>query len=97
MNYRTPFSTYVSSATGCLTASNVNFLPTHGNSFIDLNGDCAADLFLQSVSSTNQMSFEIWIKNTNDGKFCLVEQTPVDLTTTPPVFYDIGIITPKDL
>ncbi len=80
----------MSTATGCKTPTNVNFKKTHSNSFIDLNGDCAADLFLQSVDANGVQSFEIWIKNTNDGKFCLVEESVVNIETTPVAFYDIG-------
>lgn len=46
----------------------------HGNAFIDLNGDCLPDLFLDAVDSSGQRRFEVWInKKTNQtaGNFQL--------------------------
>ena len=87
---RATFSSFVSNAEGCLQNPNTPFKKQHSNSFIDLNGDCAADLFLQSTDGENNY-FEIWMKNTRDGKFCLVEKSVVNTKITPLAFYDIGI------
>ncbi|CAD6914554.1 unnamed protein product [Tilletia controversa] len=47
--------------------SNCQLAHPHSSAFVDLNGDCLADLFLvcQSPSSSSGLTFEIWIA-TND-------------------------------
>ena len=49
----------------------------NNNAFVDFNGDCKADLFLESVDTSGNVYYEFWIKlphNVPDvaGKYCLI-------------------------
>ena len=60
---------------GCQDYSQVlgnEFMAPHSNAFLDLNGDCAADIFITSLNSNNQIIFETWLREPESGKFCLV-------------------------
>jgi len=58
----------------------------HSTSFIDLNGDCMADLFVTSASD-NQKYHEIWIKK--QSGYCLRFFNIVDKDTSQVSFTDI--------
>lgn len=56
------------------------FLPLsspHSTAFVDLNGDCLADLFLTVVDPLGTLFFQVWLNGKNQ-KYCLVyhEQAP---------------------
>jgi len=60
---------------GCLEYSQVEgneFMAPHSNSFLDINGDCAADLFINSLRN-DKIIFETWLREQQSGKFCLVQ------------------------
>jgi len=86
----------VSNAPGCLDYSKVQnneFSIPHSNSFVDFNGDCAADLFITSKDKNNKTIFETWLRNPEDQKFCLVDVTSLDnLDISFVVFGDMGMI-----
>ena len=95
---RKSFEDYVSSASECRSyndVSNFKISNPHSNSILDLNGDCAGDLFITSMDGQKNLNFEIWLMNPNDGKFCLVDVQ----TITPPIssvsFGDISNFLPK--
>lgn len=52
-----------------LSTFDCKFPNPHSNAFIDLDGDCLADLFLvcQNGSSGDDLSFQIWINNKRGG------------------------------
>ena len=58
--------------------STYNFATPHSNAFVDLNGDCAADLFITSLNGDRKPVFEIWLRHP-DGRFCLVDATEITL------------------
>ena len=76
------FSSYISNDQSCDKRSSemntYNFATPHSNAFVDLNGDCAADLFITSVDGDGKPFFEIWLRHP-DGKFCLVDATEITL------------------
>ncbi len=45
----------------------------HSNAFLDLNGDCAADIFITSLNNNNKVIFETWLREPESEKFCLVQ------------------------
>ncbi|EGC32339.1 hypothetical protein DICPUDRAFT_38530 [Dictyostelium purpureum] len=50
--------------------ANENSLPVstpHSNSFVDLNGDCLADLFITTADKDGNIFGEVWINNKVDG------------------------------
>jgi len=87
------FNDFVSTGTGCKSFSEVSaqpFATPHSNAFIDFNGDCAADLFITSVDENNQVNFEIWLRNPEDSKFCLVEVAKITSPISVVSFGDIN-------
>jgi len=87
------FSGYISTAAGCKPFSQVSTYPfsnPHSNSFIDFNGDCAADLFLTSLDPNNKVNFEIYLRNPADSKFCLVEVAKIDHPISVVSFGDVN-------
>ncbi|GAA5951802.1 hypothetical protein JCM3765_003122 [Sporobolomyces pararoseus] len=54
---------------------NCKFPNPHFNHFLDLNGDCLADLFLtclneeKGVQGSSELRYEIWINDKKSGKF----------------------------
>ena len=70
--------------------SSYKFPNVHYNSFVDLNGDCRADLFITSTDNT--LTFlEIWIKQ-SDGTFCLVSYNQTETSSVKGItFADFGI------
>lgn len=84
----TPFENFVSADPACKDSSSVLkniFSVPHSNAFVDLNGDCAADLFLTSVDDQSNLYFEIWLRNPSDSKFCLVDASIVSNATSPSI------------
>jgi hypothetical protein len=59
----------------------------HSNSFLDLNGDCVADIYLHRISSQTSIAYgEIYIQMlvNNQSKYCLIQKH--EYTTTPNSF-----------
>ena len=95
---RKSFSDYVSSASECRSyndVSNFKIYNPHSNSILDLNGDCAGDLFITSKDGSGNLNFEIWLMNPNDGKFCLVDVQTITPSISSVSFGDISIFLPK--
>jgi hypothetical protein len=74
-----PFQKFISNDTNCKTYEELAFSTPHYNSFVDLDGDCRADLFITSLKD-DKIFFEYWInKNEKDqetkGSFCLINKT----------------------
>ncbi|EGG09668.1 uncharacterized protein MELLADRAFT_95111 [Melampsora larici-populina 98AG31] len=46
---------------------NCNLPNPHSNSFIDLDGDCLADIFLTCEDSLGQQTYQIWINHHSQG------------------------------
>ena len=87
------FDKYVSQDTGCINYSTVsnNTIPiTHSNAFLDLNGDCRADLFLISNDSDGNIHLETWIRQTSPTLFCLVDSTILNSGITTFAYEDIS-------
>ncbi|TIB81269.1 hypothetical protein E3Q22_01297 [Wallemia mellicola] len=59
---------------------------THSNAFIDLNGDCLADLFL--VCSGHEPSYQIWLNNPANDNFVLHSQNSLPKGTGMISFAD---------
>lgn len=95
--YKSSFNDYIQNSKEdpqCLQPSKEDLLSSpHSNSFVDLNGDCVPDLFLQKIKkvtdekgiSTYYTYVEIYetriynINNKLTNKFCL-RQTDIRLT-----------------
>ncbi|THH16940.1 hypothetical protein EW146_g3775 [Bondarzewia mesenterica] len=60
----------------------------HSNAFIDLNGDCLADIFLVCDDSSGQKSFQIWVNNKDDG-FSLAQSERLPQGTQSVTFADM--------
>lgn len=89
---RTPFSSFVSNATGCLAWSDVSgatIQTPNFNSFVDLNGDCRSDLFIMTTQNGKNY-FEIWIRQSDSPTFCLIENTHVTSNVASLAFADIN-------
>ena len=83
------FQSFVSISTNCLAYPSRTFSSIHYNSFVDLNGDCRADIFITSFENGNTY-YEFWIKQ-SDGTFCLVNETQASNPNLKGVtFSDIG-------
>ena len=92
INFREIFEDYVSSDSECLNYSSIasnTFSSPHYNSFVDMNGDCRADIFITSTNSSDATYYEFWIKQ-NNGLFCLVNVTQATATVKGVTFTDIG-------
>jgi len=74
----------------CQPYSNVllnTFPVTHSNTFIDLTGDCRADLFIVSQDTNQNIYLETWVKEPN-GLFCLADVTQFNYNYTTFSFED---------
>ena len=72
-----PFSDFIitetTGASKCLPLPNRAIKHPNNNAFVDFNGDCNADLFLETVDTTGNVYYEFWIKlNDGEGKYCLI-------------------------
>jgi hypothetical protein len=96
------FSTFVADdqmpgASRCQNYSQVGtekiLHPDKASSFLDINGDCAPDFVLQSMSKTsNQKDYlEIYLYMTEIKKFCLVAIESVNSTYSMATFADLSI------
>lgn len=67
------------------------FSTPHSNAFIDLDGDCLADLFLtcQNGNSPDHLSYQVWL-NDKDGKFKLARKGDLPFGTKSVSFADMG-------
>ena len=62
----------------------------HSISFLDLNADCMADLFITTIDIETGLSyFEIWINQ--NGQYCMVNMTMVENQYSQVSFADISI------
>ncbi|KAJ3108911.1 hypothetical protein HK100_003375, partial [Physocladia obscura] len=62
----------------------------HSNAFIDLNGDCLADLFLTCFDkSTSRSYFQIWTNSRDNGFALVIEQNFPTAYTGPVTFADM--------
>lgn len=70
---------------------NCRFPDPHFNAFIDLNGDCLADVFLtcQDSESSDRLSYQIWT-NDKDGQFSLARKGDLPRGTKSVGFADMG-------
>lgn len=70
---------------------NCRFPDPHFNAFIDLNGDCLADVFLtcQDGESSDRLSYQIWT-NDKDGQFSLARKGDLPRGTKSVGFADMG-------
>ncbi len=72
---------------------DLHFSTPHSHSFIDFNGDCAADLFLTTVNPEGKTVFEFYLRSLSQSKFCLVNVTtvdPLDSTISVVSFGDVS-------
>lgn len=60
------------SAVHCLNPTNEVLSTPHSVAFVDLNGDCLADMFLTTVNSEGEVFFEVWL-NMKNGEYCVVQ------------------------
>ena len=68
-----------------------NTIPiTHSNAFLDLNGDCRADLFLISNDSNGNIHLETWIRQTLTSSFCLVDFSILNSNITTFAYEDLS-------
>lgn len=66
------------------------FPSPHFNAFIDLDGDCLADLFLTCEGkSAEHLSYQIWLNN-KDGNFTLSRKGDLPRGTKSVSFADMG-------
>jgi hypothetical protein len=68
-----------------------NFAEISFNSFVDLNGDCRADLYITSEASGKYYE-ELYIKDATFGTYCLVENKELSSSLQSVKFIDMGII-----
>ena len=61
----------------------------HSNAFIDLNGDCLADVFLV-CEENNERSFQIWLNNANTESFSLHSHTALPKGSGMVTFADFN-------
>lgn len=66
--------------------------PDKASSFLDVNGDCAPDLVLQTINKnpTEKDYLEIYLYLTGVQKFCLVAIEPVNNTYAMATFADLS-------
>lgn len=62
----------------CISPTHGVLRTPHSTAFVDLNGDCLADLFLTTLDALGNQFFEIWL-NMKNGEYCVVQiaQAPV--------------------
>lgn len=86
---------------GSFAATPLNFdgrpcqlAQTHSNAFIDLNGDCLADVFLLCSDSSSghspPTSFQIWLNNASTNTFTLHSQTSLPPNSGLVTFADFN-------
>ena len=77
------FSQYVSTGganKNCLTSNwkEKNIKVPNNNAFVDFNGDCRADIFIETVDKNGNTWYEFWVRQKATGNskttasFCLV-------------------------
>ncbi|RUS19475.1 hypothetical protein BC937DRAFT_87413 [Endogone sp. FLAS-F59071] len=79
-----PASTYFNS----IDSDTCQWMNPHSNAFLDLDGDCLADLFFTCSSANTEPSYEIW-RNAKDKGFQKVRQGPLPQGAGPVTFADI--------
>lgn len=59
----------------CKAPVNHPFAVPHSSAYLDLDGDCASDLFIVSFDEKKRkINYEIWIYVPEEGnKFCLIQ------------------------
>lgn len=74
-----------------LSGFDCQFPTPHSNAFIDLDGDCLADLFLtcQNGKSPEKLSYQIWL-NDKKGKFKLARKGDLPYGIKSVGFADMG-------
>jgi hypothetical protein len=74
-----------------LAGYDCKFPNPHFNAYIDLDGDCLADLFLvcQNGKSPDDLSYQIWL-NGKDGQFKLGRKGDLPRGTKSVGFADMG-------
>ena len=67
-----------------MASFNCQFPNPHSNAFIDLDGDCLADLFLvcEDPSDAQRLSYQIWV-NAKEAGFKLAQSGPLPHGTAP--------------
>lgn len=65
---------------------------THSNAFVDLNGDCLADLFVvcSATKSSNPQTFQIWLNDPKTNKFTLHSEQNLPKGAGQITFADFG-------
>lgn len=76
------------SAVHCLSYEEVQVSDPHSVAFVDLNGDCLADLFLTTLNPAGELLFHIWL-NMKNGKYCIVQIAKAPLGAGQVSFADI--------
>jgi len=73
-----------------MSGFNCRFPTPHSNAFVDLDGDCLADLFLvcQDPSHLDKLSYQIWI-NAKGSDFRLAQTGPLPAGTGQISFADM--------
>ena len=70
------FSSFLLEDPECLSPNADIISNPHSNSFLDLDGDCIPDIFMQKLDSNGTPYYEIYIqkqvKNSQVQKFCLM-------------------------
>lgn len=95
------FSDYVADsklpgASNCQEYSQVSnekiLHPDKASSFLDINGDCAPDLVLQTINKnpTEKDYLEIYLYLTKQQKFCLISIESVNNTYAMATFADLS-------
>ena len=74
----------------CLQHKDIPFSVPHYNSFVDINGDCKADLIITS-ESPNGTFLEFWL-NDDGSTYCQIQsiEIPSNITLKGIAFNDIG-------
>jgi integrin alpha FG-GAP repeat containing protein 1 len=69
-----------------------DFPTPHSNAYIDLNGDCLADLFLMCKTSkfASGLSYQIWTSNKVTGVYALALEEELPEGTKGVRFADMG-------
>ncbi|KAI8919600.1 hypothetical protein BC831DRAFT_481146, partial [Entophlyctis helioformis] len=60
----------------------------HSSAFVDLNGDCLADIFLVCQDANNHMTYQIWVNTKTDG-FVFARQEALPHATDQISFADM--------
>lgn len=67
---------------------NCNPVHPHSNAFVDLNGDCMADIFMV-CQETAGLSFQIWVNDENGFSLAMQQTLPKGIGQI--TFGDMGI------